>query len=237
MNITLDQFKSFPFYIENANFYESILDSNKLLINNRDGFVIYMYQFNENDFDSHSEFGFYPNKLEKISKTVAEIKKIRIEDKLTEALEQLSNATTSLLSKQGKNEIDLDIYESIVKQVSGSMIKIVIAEKLLKLEMEITDLQRNLPTRQNPVITDSFIIVSNNLSNKNTRHDLLELPVKMRRHEAMNGLILPKTINQEHAKIWTGIKPGPRIGQGSVEIWKKNRTKWHCISSEITWIS
>ena len=237
MIISLDEFKSQAFYQENPSFYESILKSNKLLLNNHDGFIVYMYQFKDEDFDSYSEFDFYPNKLDRISKTMSEIKKIRVEDKMTLGLEQLTNATNRFLDTREKNELDLEVFEAVIKQVTESIFKTELVDKLAKLKLEITDLQRNLPQRSRPIITDSFLINSQSGSTKYKAHDLLELPVEMKKHKAMNGLVLPKKIHSSYAKIWTGFKPAPRVGQGTAELWEKVGAKWKCISEKMTWVS
>jgi hypothetical protein len=237
MILTLDQFTTQAFYLENQNFYDSILNSSKSLINNKDGFIIYMYEFKEETFDSHNEFEFFPNKLTRISKTATEIKELNFEGKLAKGLEELALATRNLVDKQGINTLDLDVFESILSDVTESIFKNGLSEKIAKLKIEISDLQRNLPQRSRPLITDSFLITSNEGSNSISINDLIELPVEMKRHNAMNGLILPKTIQGPYAKVWTGFKPAPMVGHGTVEIWEKVSAKWKCISKEITWVS
>ena len=237
MILTLDQFKTQAFYLENQNFYDSILNSSKSLIKNKDGFIVYMYEFKEETYDLHSELEFYPNKLARISKTANEIKELNFEGILTKGIEELSLATRHFLDKQGKNILDIEVFESIVREVTDSIFKNGLSEKIAKLKIEISDLQRNLPQRSRPLITDSFLITSNEGSNSISIHDLIELPVEMKRHNAMNGLILPKTIQGPYAKVWTGFKPAPMVGNGTVEIWEKVSAKWKCISKEITWVS
>ncbi len=237
MIITLDQFKTQGFYLENQKFYDSILNSHTLLINNKGGFIIYMYELKDEIFDSHSELEFYPNKLARISKTANEIKELNFEGILTKGIEELSLATRHFLDKQGKNILDIEVFESIVREVTDSIFKNELSEKIAKLKIEISDLQRNLPQRSKPLITDSFLVTSSEGLNSNAIHDLSDLPVEMKRHKAMNGFILPKTIDGRFAKVWTGFKPAPMVGQGTVEIWEEINNKWKCISEKMTWIS
>jgi|688.fasta_scaffold859748_1 hypothetical protein len=237
MTITMNQFKSLDVYLENSDLYDSVFKGNKALINYQDGFIVYLYEFKDEIYDSHPEFHFYPNKMERIFKTITEIKKISFEDKLTEGLEQLTNATNLLLDTKEKKDYDLEVFESVIKEVTNSIFKTELTDKLAKLKLEITDLQRNLPKRLGPIITDSFLINSQSGSNKYSAFDLLELPVEMKKHKAMNGLVLPKKIHSSYAKIWTGFKPAPRVGQGTAELWEKVGTKWKCISEKMTWVS
>ena len=67
MIITLAQFKKLPFYKENTSLYESVFASNAFLINNKDGFIIYMYELIDKDYASHEEFNFHPLKLGRVS--------------------------------------------------------------------------------------------------------------------------------------------------------------------------
>ena len=53
----------------------------------------------------------------------------------------------------------------------------------------------------------------------------------------MNGFIFPLEIHKEQCVIWTGSKPGPKMGGGARQLWKLSDDKWECVTSNSTWIS
>ena len=236
MIITLDQFKKLPFYKENTSLYESVFASNAFLINNKDGFIIYMYELIDKDYASHEEFNFYPLKLGRINKSVDAIKDILFDDKLSQEVENLVRITTIFLDKKNKNAHDLAIYDSEVKLITDAIFNNNLFPTIGQLKLEISDLQRNLPERPNPIITDAYIITTKSTSIY-SQFELLDTPSEMKSPPIINGLILPKKITQGYCKLYTGFQLAPMMGHGAEEIWKTVNNQWECITSEIIWHS
>ncbi len=237
MDITLDSLKSLELYHRNAAFYDEVMKNNHALVNSEGGCLVYFYSMPDVDFRSYPEFEFYPNKLEKIHKSLEAIFKIKLESKLTAAYEELLKKTNSLLIKDRITTVDLMLYASQVDQQSDSIFNNDLLGVIAKLKLEISDLNRNLPEIALPTIIESYIVVNNDISEKSHLRDSKEVPFEMKRAPMVNSLILPIDPNPKYSKIWKGYKLGPMMGHGNKEVWKLVKNQWRCCFSKMTWVS
>ncbi len=237
MDITLDSLKSLELYHRNAAFYDEVMKNNQALVNSEGGCLVYFYSMPDVDFRSYPEFEFYPNKLEKIHKSLEAIIKIKLESKLTAAYEELLKKTNSLLIKDRITTVDLMLYASQVDQQSDSIFNNDLLGVIAKLKLEISDLNRNLPEIALPTIIESYIVVNNDISAKSHLRDSKEVPFEMKRPPMVNSLILPIDPNPKYSKIWKGYKLGPMMGHGNKEVWKLVKNQWRCCFSKMTWVS
>ncbi len=237
MDITLDSLKSLELYHRNAAFYDEVMKNNQALVNSEGGCLVYFYSMPDVDFRSYPEFEFYPNKLEKIHKSLEAIIKIKLESKLTAAYGELLKKTNSLLIKDRITTVDLMLYASQVDQQSDSIFNNDLLGVIAKLKLEISDLNRNLPEIALPTIIESYIVVNNDISEKSHLRDSKEVPFEMKRAPMVNSLILPIDPNPKYSKIWKGYKLGPMMGHGNKEVWKLVKNQWRCCFSKMTWVS
>jgi hypothetical protein len=237
MKISVDTLKSLDVYRKNSALYDEVIKNNQALVNSEGGCLIYFYSLPDVDFRSHPEFEFYPNKLEKIHKSLEAIFKIKLESKLTAAYEELLKKTNSLLIKDRITTVDLMLYASQVDQQSDSIFNNDLLGVIAKLKLEISDLNRNLPEIALPTIIESYIVVNNDISEKSHLRDSKEVPFEMKRPPMVNSLILPIDPNPKYSKIWKGYKLGPMMGHGNKETWKMVKNQWRCCLSKMTWVS
>lgn len=237
MKISVDTLKSLDVYRKNSALYDEVIKNNQALVNSEGGCLIYFYSLPDVDFRSHPEFEFYPNKLEKIHKSLEAIFKIKLESKLTAAYEELLKKTNSLLIKDRITTVDLMLYASQVDQQSDSIFNNDLLGVIAKLKLEISDLNRNLPEIALPTIIESYIVVNNDISEKSHLRDSKEVPFEMKRPPMVNSLILPIDPNPKYSKIWKGYKLGPMMGHGNKEVWKLVKNQWRCCFSKMTWVS
>ena len=237
MKISVDTLKSLDVYRKNSALYDEVIKNNQALVNSEGGCLIYFYSLPDIDFRSHPEFQFYPNKLEKIHKSLEAIFKIKLESKLTAAYEELLKKTNSLLIKDRITTVDLMLYASQVDQQSDSIFNNDLLGVIAKLKLEISDLNRNLPEIALPTIIESYIVVNNDISEKSHLRDSKEVPFEMKRPPMVNSLILPIDPNPKYSKIWKGYKLGPMMGHGNKEVWKLVKNQWRCCFSKMTWVS
>jgi hypothetical protein len=237
MKITLYRLKALELYHRNAAFYDEVIKNNQALVNSEGGCLVYFYSVPDVDFRSHPEFEFYPNKLEKIHKSLEAIIKIKLESKLTAAYGELLKKTNSLLIKDRITTVDLMLYASQVDQQSDSIFNNDLLGVIAKLKLEISDLNRNLPEIALPTIIESYIVVNNDISEKSHLRDSKEVPFEIKRAPMVNSLILPIDPNPKYSKIWKGYKLGPMMGHGNKEVWKLVKNQWRCCFSKMTWVS
>ena len=237
MKISVDTLKSLDVYRKNSALYDEVIKNNQALVNSEGGCLIYFYSLPDVDFRSHPEFEFYPNKLEKIHKSLEAIIKIKLESKLTAAYEELLKKTNSLLIKDRITTVDLMLYASQVDQQSDSIFNNDLLGVIAKLKLEISDLNRNLPEIALPTIIESCIVVNDDISKKSHLRDSKEVPFEMKRPPMVNSLILPIDPNPKYSKIWKGYKLGPMMGHGNKEVWKLVKNQWRCCFSKMTWVS
>jgi hypothetical protein len=237
MKISVDTLKSLDVYRKNSALYDEVIKNNQALVNSEGGCLIYFYSLPDVDFRSHPEFEFYPNKLEKIHKSLEAIFKIKLESKLTAAYEELLKKTNSLLKKTQITTVDLMLYASQVDEQSDSIFNNDLLSVIAKLKLEISDLNRNLPEIALPTIIESCIVVNDDISKKSHLRDSKEVPFEMKRPPMVNSLILPIDPNPKYSKIWKGYKLGPMMGHGNKEVWKLVKNQWRCCFSKMTWVS
>ena len=237
MKITLDTLKSFELYQRNAALYDEVIKNNHALMISEGGCLIYFYSLPDVDFRSHPEFEFYPNKLEKIHKSLEAIVEIKLESKLTAAYGKLLKNTNSLLIKDRITTVDLMLYASQVDEQSDSIFNNDLLGAIAKLKLEISDLNRNLPEIALPTIIESYIVVNDDSSRKSHLSESKEVPFEMKRPPMVNSLILPIEPNHKYSRIWTGYKLGPMMGHGNKEVWKLVKNQWRCCFSKMTWVS
>jgi hypothetical protein len=237
MKITLDRLKALELYQRNAALYDEVIKNNQALVNSEGGCIIYFYSVPDVDFRSHPEFDFYPNKLEKIHKSLEAIFKIKLESKLTAAYGELLKKTNLLLKKTQITTVDLMLYASKVDEQSDSIFKNDLLGAIAKLKLEISDLKRNLPERALPTIMESYLVVNNDIAEKSHLSESKEVPFEMKRPPMVNSLILPIEPNHKYSRIWKGSKLGPMMGHGNIEVWKLVKNQWRCCFSKMTWVS
>ena len=237
MKITLDTLKSFELYQRNAALYDEVIKNNHALMISEGGCLIYFYSLPDVDFRSHPEFEFYPNKLEKIHKSLEAIVEIKLESKLTAAYGKLLKNTNSLLIKDRITTVDLMLYASQVDEQSDSIFNNDLLGAIAKLKLEISDLNRNLPEMDLPTVIESYIVVNDDNFEKSHLRENKEVPFEMKRPPMVNSLILPIEPNHKYSRIWTGYKLGPMMGHGNKEVWKLVKNQWRCCFSKMTWVS
>ena len=237
MDITLDRLKALELYQRNAALYDEVIKNNQALVNSEGGCLVYFYSLPDVDFRSHPEFKFYPNKLEKIHKSLEAIINIKLESKLTAAYEELIKKTNSLLMKTQITTVDLMLYASQVDEQADSIFKNDLLGAIAKLKLEISDLNRNLPEIALPTVIESYVVVNDDSSEKSHLRDSKEVPFEMKRPPMVNSLILPIEPNHKYSRIWKGYKLGPMMGHGNKEVWKLVKNQWRCCFSKMTWVS
>ena len=237
MKITLDTLKSFELYQRNAALYDEVIKNNHALMISEGGCLIYFYSLPDVDFRSHPEFEFYPNKLEKIHKSLEAIVEIKLESKLTAAYGKLLKNTNSLLIKDRITTVDLMLYASQVDEQSDSIFNNDLLGAIAKLKLEISDLNRNLPEMDLPTVIESYIVVNDDNFEKSHLRENKEVPFEMKRPPMVNSLILPIEPNHKYSRIWKGYKLGPMMGHGNKEVWKLVKNQWRCCLSKMTWVS
>jgi hypothetical protein len=237
MNITIDRLMALELYRKNAALYDEVIKNNQELVNSEGGCLIYFYSVSDVDFRSHPEFEFYPNKLEKIHKSLEEIIKIKLESKLTAAYGEILKNTNSLLKKTQITTVDLMLYASQVDEQSDSIFNNDLLDAITKLKLKISDLKRNLPERASPTIIQSYLVVNNDIAENSYLSEIKEVPFEMKRPPMVNSLILPIEPHYEFSEIWKGYKLGPMMGHGNKEIWKIVKNQWRCCYSKMTWVS
>jgi len=234
MNITIEQLKSMGFYQKNPEFFDSIINSNKSLVNMGNGFLLYLYTLNEEPYGEHKEFEYYPQKLSRIKQSIDAISKINLGSRLNNAYSQLALHTEKLLLKDTISTTDLNRYSSMICEQEDALFENDFLEILNKLKNEISDLRRNLPNKKLPTIIETYLVCKHNKSNL---HERKTVPFEMKRPPMTNSLVLPTEPNPEFTLIWTGYSVGPMMGHGTEEIWKVIKEEWQCQASKRTWVS
>ena len=234
--MTLEEIRLTALYKNNASFYDMIIDRYKGISNHENGFVIYFYEQQQIDYSSHEEFNFYNHKLARIDKSVKDFISINIENKLTTGIKDLTDLTNTLLANPELKSFDINSYRSEVSRIQKVMCDDNLYHVLNGLQMEISDLNRNLPKTSKPFITHKFIVSGSSESSSNNFFTL-DIPSELKRAPIMNGFIFPLEIHKEQCVIWTGSKPGPKMGGGARQLWKLSDDKWECVTSNSTWIS
>ena len=234
--MTLEEIRLTALYKNNSSFYDMIIDCYKGISNHENGFVIYFYEQQQIDYSSHEEFNFYNHKLARIDKSVKDFISINIENKLTTGIKDLTDLTNTLLANSELKAFDINSYRSEVSRIQKVMCDDNLYHVLNGLQMEISDLNRNLPKTSKPIITHKFFISGSSESSSNNFFTL-DIPSELKRAPIMNGFIFPLEIHKEQCVIWNGHKPAPKMGGGSRELWKLIDDNWECVTSNSTWIS
>jgi len=219
---------------DSSGLYTTIINKCKAIKNSENGFWLYFYEINDQSFDDYEEFNYYHLKIKRAEKLVDEIIELDIENKLKKGIKQLSKHTSEFINKSNKKRIDINIYREFVNKIIKEMIPNDL-HIFNKLELNTSDLNRNLPTLSNPIITKKYFV---NKDGKTPSSDYYPSPpFEMTRSIMGNNFIFPTEIHERGVEIWYGIKPGPKIGGGYKEIWSKSNDKWECQSWKPTWRS
>ena len=75
--VTLDYLRQKDFYKVNALLYDTVIDKYKLISNHDEGFQIDFIEEENIDYTNYEEFKFYNKKLDKILKSIQNIKSIK----------------------------------------------------------------------------------------------------------------------------------------------------------------
>lgn len=232
--MTIEEIRLTALYKNNASFYDMIIDRYKGISNHKKGFIIYFYEQQQIDYSSHEEFNFYNHKLARIEKSIKNFSSIDIENKLTKGLNDLTDLTNTLIANPELKAFDLKSYRSKVYDIQKVMCDDNLYHVLNGLKMEISDLRRNLPKTPTPIITHKYFIPG---SSESSIHITLDIPSELKRAPIMNGFIFPLEIHKDQCVIWTGSKPGPKMGGGARQLWKLSDDNWECVTTNSTWIS
>jgi len=234
--VTLDYLRQKDFYKVNALLYDTVIDKYKLISNHDEGFQIDFIEEENIDYTNYEEFKFYNKKLDKILKSIQNIKSIDLNKKLDEGFIDIKSNTKTLLDKLTINSSNIHNYRSEVTKVEKAIFKSGLLQDFGKLQMEISDLKRNLPKLSTPKIIESFK-VSKDMSasyEEEIRTDSLK---EFKRPPIVNGFVFPIHINDNSCVLYTGRILGPLMGHGTKEEWSFDEVKWKKKDSWITWNS
>ena len=234
--ITLDELRQKDIYKENSLLYDTVIDTYKSISNHDEGFQIDFIEEENIDYTNYEEFKWYNKKLEKILKTIQTIKSIDLNKKLDDGFIDLESSTKTLLGESVIFSNDIRTYRSTVTKVEKTIFKSGLLYDFGKLEMEISDLKRNLPKLPLPKIIASFKVTTE-VSAGYEEEIQTGLPKEFIRPPIVNGFVFPIHINGNSCTLYTGLKLGPLMGHGKREEWSFNGVKWEKIDSWTTWNS
>ena len=234
--IALDDLRQKDIYKENSLLYDTVIDTYKSISNHDEGFQIDFIEEENIDYTTYEEFKWYNKKLEKILKTIQTIKSIDLNKKLEEGFIDLESSTKTLLSESAIFSNDIKTYRSKVTKVEKTIFKSGLLYDFGKLEMEISDLKRNLPQLPLPKIIASFK-VKTEVSAGYEEEIQTGLPKEFLRPPIVNGFVFPIHINGNSCTLYTGLILGPLMGHGKREEWSFNGVKWEKMDSWTTWNS
>ncbi len=234
--ITLDDLRQKDIYKENSLLYDTVIDTYKSISNHDEGFQIDFIEEEIIDYTNYQEFKWYNKKLEKILKTIQTIKSIDLNKKLDDGFIDLESSTKTLLSESVIFSNDIKTYRSTVTKVEKTIFKSGLLYDFGKLEMEISDLKRNLPKLPLPKIIASFKVTTE-VSAGYKDEIRTGLPKEFKRPPIVNGFVFPIHIYGNSCTLYTGLKLAPLMGHGKREEWSFNGVKWEKIDSWTTWNS
>ena len=234
--VTLDYLRQKDYYKLNALLYDTVIDKYKSISNHDEGFQIDFIEEENVDYSSYEEFNFYNKKLDKILKSIQNIKSLDLNKKLDEGFLDLESNTRKLLAESAIFSNNIKNYRSEVTKVEKTIFKSGLLHDFGKLQMEISDLKRNLPKLSNPKIIDSFKVCKE-MSAGYEEEIRTSSPMEFKRPPIVNGFVLPIHISDNFCTLYTGLKLGPLMGHGTKEEWSFDGVKWKKIDSWITWNS
>ena len=234
--ITLDDLRQKDIYKENSLLYDTVIETYKSISNHDECFQIDFIEEENIDYTSYEEFKWYNKKLEKILKTIQTIKSLDLNKKLDEGFIDLESSTKTLLSESVILSNDIKTYKSKVTKVEKTIFKSGLLYDFGKLEMEISDLKRNLPKLSTPKIIESFKVTTE-VSTGYEEEIQTGLPKEFIRPPIVNGFVFPIHVNDNSCVLYTGRIVGPLMGHGTKEEWSFDGVKWEKMDSWTTWNS
>ena len=234
--VTLDYLRQKDFYKVNALLYDTVIDKYKSISKHDEGFQIDFIEEENVDYSSYEEFNFYNKKLDKILKSIQNIKSLDLNKKLDEGFLDLESNTRKLLAESAIFSNNIKNYRSEVTKVEKTIFKSGLLHDFGKLQMEISDLKRNLPKLSTPKIIESFK-VSKEMSASYEEEIRTGSPKEFKRPPIVNGFVFPIHINDNSCVLYTGRIVGPLMGHGTKEEWSFDGVKWKKKDSWITWNS
>ena len=141
-----------------------------------------------------------------------------------------------MLGKSTINSSNIKNYRSKVTKVEKTIFKSGLLQDFGKLQMEISDLKRNLPKLSNPKIIESFKVYKE-MSASYEEEIRTGSPKEFKRPPIVNGFVFPIHINDNSCVLYTGRIVGPLMGHGTKEEWSFDGVKWKKKDSCITWNS
>ena len=234
--ITLDDLRQKDIYKENSLLYDTVIDTYKSISNHDEGFQIDFIEEENIDYTNYEEFKWYNKKLEKILKTIQMIKSIDLNKKLDDGFIDLESSTKTLLSESVIFSNDIRTYRFTVTKVEKTIFKSGLLYDFGKLEMEISDLKRNLPKLPLPKIIASFKVTTK-VSAGYEGEIQTGLPKEFKRPPIVNGFVFPIHVNNNSCVLYTGRIVGPLMGHGTKEEWSFDGVKWEKMDSWTTWNS
>ena len=234
--VTLDYLRQKDYYKLNALLYDTVIDKYKSISKHDEGFQIDFIEEENVDYSSYEEFNFYNKKLDKILKSIQNIKSIDLNKKLDEGFLDLESNTRKLLAESAIFSNNIKNYRSEVTKVEKTIFKSGLLHDFGKLQMEISDLKRNLPKLSTPKIIESFK-VSKEMSASYEEEIRTGSPKEFKRPPIVNGFVFPIHINDNSCVLYTGRIVGPLMGHGTKEEWSFDGVKWEKKDSWITWNS
>jgi len=234
--VTLDYLRQKDYYKLNALLYDTVIDKYKSISKHDEGFQIDFIEEENVDYSSYEEFNFYNKKLDKILKSIQNIKSLDLNKKLDEGFLDLESNTRKLLAESAIFSNNIKNYRSEVTKVEKTIFKSGLLHDFGKLQMEISDLKRNLPKLSTPKIIESFK-VSKEMSASYEEEIRTGSPKEFKRPPIVNGFVFPIHINDNSCVLYTGRIVGPLMGHGTKEEWSFDGVKWEKKDSWITWNS
>jgi hypothetical protein len=234
--VTLDYLRQKDYYKLNALLYDTVIDKYKSISKHDEGFQIDFIEEENVDYSSYEEFNFYNKKLDKILKSIQNIKSLDLNKKLDEGFLDLESNTRKLLAESAIFSNNIKNYRSEVTKVEKTIFKSGLLHDFGKLQIEISDLKRNLPKLSTPKIIESFK-VSKEMSASYEEEIRTGSPKEFKRPPIVNGFVFPIHINDNSCVLYTGRIVGPLMGHGTKEEWSFDGVKWEKKDSWITWNS
>ena len=219
---------------DNSDFYLKLINEKKAISNNPKGYWLFFYQIDNQDFDAHKEFGHYHLKIQRALRIMDKILKADIPSKLSKGMNEITKKTEKLINKSPKTRSEILFYrdsiDTINKRISPKELSL-----FHELQLNTTDLIRNLPKLAYPEIVERYYVNKEGISSSYESYP--ELPFHMKRSIMGNNFILPLEVDYNGAEVWYGHSVDSKIGQGFYEIWKKSKGQWKCKAWETTWKS
>ena len=219
---------------DTSGLYTTLINKKKAIRNSQTGFWVYFYKIDPENLDNHKEFDFYHLKIQRSEQIIKKIIQLKLPERLKKGINELARHSEELISKKDKKRIDVNLYR---RQVTDLISEMIPQELNLyeDLKLHTTDLVRNLPKLNEPVIIEAYFIPN---KDKKTNHENgPTLPFEMSRSIVGNNFVLPVEVIEDGVEVWYGHSPGPKIGRGFKEIWRKIGNQWECIQWNSTWIS